>query len=65
MGKDVLENAKNVRFDDLCHAAEVFGFHRRGRKGSHTVYVRDGIPEFLNFQNAKGKARPYLVRQLS
>ena len=57
-------NPKNVRFDDLCHAAEAFGFHRKGGKGSHTVYVRDGIPEILNFQDVKGKAKPYQVRQL-
>ena len=57
-------NPKNVRFEDLCRAAETFGFHRKGGKGSHIVYMRDGIPEILNFQNVKGKAKPYQVRQL-
>ncbi|MHC1630671.1 MAG: DDE-type integrase/transposase/recombinase, partial [Methanoculleaceae archaeon] len=53
-----------MRFKDLCRAAETFGFRRKGGKGSHTVYVRDGIPDILNFQNVKGKAKPYQVRQL-
>ena len=57
-------NPKNVRFDDLCRAAETFGFFLRGGKGSHRVYVRQGVTELLNFQNVGGKAKPYQVRQL-
>jgi hypothetical protein len=57
-------NPKNVRFEDLWRAAEAFGFHSKGGKVSHTVYVRDGIPDILNFQNVHGKAKPYQVRQL-
>jgi len=57
-------NPKNVRFEELCKAAEIFGFKFRGGKGSHRVYVREGIKEILNFQNVKGKAKPYQVRQL-
>ncbi len=57
------ENPKNVRFTELCKAAEVFGFKYRGGKGSHVVYVKDGIKEILVFQNVKGKAKPYQVKQ--
>ncbi|MEA1870138.1 MAG: hypothetical protein U9N09_08375 [Euryarchaeota archaeon] len=28
-------NLKNVRFEALCKAAELFGFRFRGGKGSH------------------------------
>ena len=56
-------NHKNVRFEELCNAAEIFGFRFRGGKGSHKVYVRDGVKEILNFQNVKGKAKPYQVKQ--
>lgn len=56
-------NPKNVRFKELCKAAELFGFRFRGGKGSHRVYVRDGVKEILNFQNVKGKAKPYQVKQ--
>ncbi len=57
-------NPKNVRFEALCKAAELFGFRFRGGKGSHRIYVRDGVREMLNFQNVKGKAKPYQVKQL-
>jgi len=30
---------------------------------SHRVFVREGIREILNFQEVKGKAKPYQVRQ--
>ncbi|MGQ9602417.1 MAG: hypothetical protein ACUVQU_04795 [Candidatus Bipolaricaulia bacterium] len=29
------ENPKEVRLDELCHAAEVFSFRLRGGRGSH------------------------------
>ena len=56
-------NPKNVRFTDLCKAAELFGFKYRGGKGSHVVYVRGGVRWPLVFQNVKGKAKPYQVKQ--
>ena len=34
------ENPKNVRFTDLCKAAELFGFKYRGGKGSHVVLYK-------------------------
>jgi predicted RNA binding protein YcfA (HicA-like mRNA interferase family) len=57
-------NPKNVRFEELCKAAEIFGFQFRGGRGSHRVYVREGVREILNFQNVNGKAKAYQVRQL-
>lgn len=56
-------NPQDVRFDEICKLAEAFGFRYKGGKGSHKVYSRKGIPEILNFQNIKGKAKPYQVRQ--
>jgi len=32
-------------------------------KGSHRIFVKNGVREMLNFQNVKGKAKPYQVRQ--
>jgi predicted RNA binding protein YcfA (HicA-like mRNA interferase family) len=58
------KNPRNVRFEELCRAAESFGFRFRGGKGSHRIYVREGIKEMLNFQDVRGKAKPYQVRQL-
>ena len=61
--EELKKNPKNVRFERLCKAAELFGFRFRGGKGSHRVYVKDGVQEILNFQNVKGMAKPYQVRQ--
>lgn len=56
-------NPRNVRFGVLCKAAELFGFRFRGGKGSHGIYVKEGVREMLNFQNVEGRAKPYQVRQ--
>jgi len=56
-------NPQNVRFDEICRAAELFGFVFRGGKGSHRIYSKPGVREFLNFQNVRGKAKPYQVKQ--
>jgi predicted RNA binding protein YcfA (HicA-like mRNA interferase family) len=47
----------------LCRAAELFGFRFRGGKGSHRIYVKDGVREMLNLQSVKGMAKPYQVKQ--
>ena len=57
------KNPKNIRFERLCRIVEAFGFRFRGGKGSHRIYVRNGVEELLNFQNVGGKAKPYQVRQ--
>jgi len=62
--EELKKNPKNVRFERLCKIAEAFGFRFRGGKGSHRIYVREGVEELLNFQNVGGKAKPYQVRQL-
>ena len=59
----IKDNPKNVRFNNMCSIAEAFGFRFRGGKGSHRIYVREGITELLNFQNVNGKAKPYQVKQ--
>jgi hypothetical protein len=53
----------NIRFEELCQAAESFGFKFKGGKGSHRIFVREGVKELLNFQDVRGKAKPYQVRQ--
>ena len=56
-------NPKNVRFEHLCNIVQKFGFRFRGGKGSHRIFVREGVEEMLNLQNEGGKAKPYQVRQ--
>jgi len=62
--EELKRNPKNIRFERLCKIAKAFGFRFRGGKGSHRIYVRDGVEEMLNFQNVDGKAKPYQVKQL-
>ena len=40
------------------------GFRKRGGKGSHVVYEKDGVEEILTFQDRNGMAKPYQVKQL-
>ena len=53
----------DVRFAEICKTAELIGFRFRGGKGSHRIFVRAGVGEMLNFQEVKGKAKPYQVKQ--
>ena len=56
-------NPAGVRFRELCRAAELFGFELRRIRGSHHIYGRRGVPRLLNFQDVRGAAKPYQVRQ--
>ena len=56
-------NPADVRFEEICKTAELFGFRFRGGKGSHRIFARAGVREMLNFQEVKGKAKPYQVKQ--
>ena len=56
---------KNFSFDDLCHVIERAGFERRGGKGSHRIYAKEGVDEIINIQPRNhGEAKPYQVRQV-
>ena len=60
---EIKDNPRNIRFNKICNIAEAFGFRFRGGKGSHRIYVKEGVVELLNFQNVNGKAKPYQVKQ--
>jgi predicted RNA binding protein YcfA (HicA-like mRNA interferase family) len=59
----ILANTKNVRFDDLVLLVEAFGFRLSRVSGSHHIFTHPKVPELVNLQNKKGKAKPYQVRQ--
>ena len=61
--RELKERVTNVRFEELCRAAESFGFKFKGGKGSHRIFIRQDIKELLNFQDVRGRAKPYQVRQ--
>ena len=60
----ILNNPRDVRFEDACRVAEWLGFRGGPAKGSHHAYSRPGESVGLNFQNRNGKIPPYQGRQL-
>lgn len=60
----VIAGKGNVGFSDICKLAEAFGFRLDRISGSHHIFVHEGIPELINLQNVKGKAKPYQIQQL-
>jgi len=61
----ILNNHKDVAFEDACKVATWLGFTHEGGKGSHKAYKRIGEPTQLNFQNRNGRIVPYQARQLA
>ena len=53
----------NIRFDDLCTFLLRLGFIERVR-GSHHIFVKEGIRELVNLQQDGNHAKPYQVRQV-
>jgi len=45
--------------------AEAFGFKLDRVSGSHHIFIHPDIPELVNLQNVKGKAKPYQIKQLT
>jgi len=68
----LLEKAKNspnnFSFPEICQLAECYGFIFQRQSASHIIYehptLRIEQNRLLNFQNFKGKAKPYQVKQL-
>ena len=59
-----LRNPQGLRFIEACRLAEAFGFRRSRTKGSHVIFSRPGVRQFVNLQNCDGKAKAYQVRQM-
>ena len=59
----ILAGSKNIRFSDMIRLVEGFGFRLSRSEGSHYIFVHPDIPELVNLQEVKGKAKPYQIRQ--
>ena len=59
----ILNNPKNVSFNDMQNLVEAFGFTLLRINGSHHIFAHPDIDSLVNIQNTKGKAKPYQVRQ--
>lgn len=68
----LLEKAENspnnFSFSEICQLAECYGFVFQRQSSSHVIYehlnLRIEQNRLMNFQNFKGKAKPYQVKQL-
>ena len=59
----VINNQKNVQFNDFVTLVEEFGFFRTRGEGSHSIYRRSNVAEFINLQNENGNAKPHQIKQ--
>ena len=53
----------NIRFDDLRNLLARLGFEERSR-GSHHIFVREGVEDLINLQKEGHMAKSYQVRQI-
>jgi predicted RNA binding protein YcfA (HicA-like mRNA interferase family) len=60
----ILNGSKNISFQDFQSLVAGYGFRLRRIAGSHHIYSHPDIPDGLNLQPARGKAKMYQVRQL-
>jgi predicted RNA binding protein YcfA (HicA-like mRNA interferase family) len=61
--KQILNNQKNVKFNDFVVILEAFGFYRARSEGSHNIYKNKAVAEIINVQNVDGEAKPYQIKQ--
>jgi hypothetical protein len=66
--KKAINSADNISFSEICQLAECFGFEFQRQKGSHVIYENPKLEieqnRLMNFQNFKGNAKSYQVKQL-
>ena len=62
--RKVLNAPQNVKFNEMLALVTAFGFVLTRVSGSHHIFIHPDVPELVNLQNVKGKAKPYQVKQL-
>ena len=60
----LLSGSRNIRFNEAKVIAKAFGFRLDRISGSHHIFLHPDIPELVNLQNVKGKAKAYQLKQL-
>ena len=59
-----LNNPGGLRFGEFVALVEAFGFSLDRQRGSHRLYQKDDVPEFVNIQpRSDGKAKAEQVRE--
>ena len=59
----IQNSSKNIKYSDFVTLINAFSFKRIRGEGSHNIYENKDVPEMVNIQNDKGKAKPYQVKQ--
>ena len=59
----IMNNQKNVLFNDFITVVEAYGFNCTRREGSHQIFKSPNVTEFINLQDENGKAKPYQIKQ--
>jgi predicted RNA binding protein YcfA (HicA-like mRNA interferase family) len=59
----VLNNPKNVVFNDMSKLVKTFGFVLARVSGSHHIFTHPELNEIVNLQEVGGKAKTYQVKQ--
>ena len=54
----------SIKYMDFENLVVDLGFKFKRQEGSHAMYYRKDINEFMNIQNDKSKAKAYQVKQL-
>lgn len=53
----------NISFVETCNFLKTLGFSER-IKGSHHIFVKDGIEEIINIQPNGSNAKSYQIKQI-
>ena len=59
----IMNNTKNVQFNDFITVVEAFDFKCTRQEGSHRIYKNTDVAELINLQDDNGKAKPYQIKQ--
>ena len=59
----IMNNQKNVPYNDFTTVVVAFGFNCTRREGSHQIFKNATVTEFINLHEENGKAKPYQIKQ--
>ena len=59
----LMNNQKNVKFNDFVTIIKAFDFKFDRTDGSHQIYKNADINERMNIQSKNGEAKPYQINQ--
>ena len=61
--KKIMENSKNIGFNDMVTLLESYNFYLDRISGSHHIFINLEIKELVNLQNVNGQVKPYQIKQ--